>query len=87
MIERASEFEFLPGIKLITCSAEDLIILKAFANRPQDWVDIENIIEKQKESLSVSYVKEYLVLLCKVKNTPEIVSRFDVLCKKYINIR
>lgn len=87
MIERASEFEFLPGIKLITCSAEDLIILKAFANRPQDWVDIENIIEKQKESLSVSYVKEYLVLLCKVKNTPEIVSRFEALCKKYINIR
>jgi len=37
LIKRASYFEFSPGIKLKTCSAEDLIIMKAFSNRDKDW--------------------------------------------------
>ncbi len=31
VIQRSSEAEYLPGIALRTCSAEDLIVLKAFA--------------------------------------------------------
>jgi hypothetical protein len=31
------------GVALITCSAEDLIVFKAFAGRDQDWIDIEGI--------------------------------------------
>jgi len=30
----------LEDARLRTCSAEDLIVHKAFAARPQDWVDI-----------------------------------------------
>jgi hypothetical protein len=31
--------EFAPDIILPTCSAEDLFVMKAFASRPQDWID------------------------------------------------
>lgn len=34
MIARATSFDFLPTIRLLTCSAEDLVVLKAFADRP-----------------------------------------------------
>lgn len=32
-VERASEAEFLPGVSLLTCSAEDLVVHKAFIRR------------------------------------------------------
>lgn len=36
-VRRATEFEFLKNVSLKTCSAEDLIVYKAFADRLQDW--------------------------------------------------
>jgi hypothetical protein len=47
VIERSSWFEFLPGVNVKTCFAEDLIVYKAFADRPRDWVDIEGILAHQ----------------------------------------
>jgi len=49
--ERASEFDFGPGLNLRTCSAEDLLVLKTFAGRGQDWVDIEYVIVRQRRAL------------------------------------
>jgi hypothetical protein len=46
-VRRASKFEFLKNISLKTCSAEDLIVYKAFADRLQDWADIQNILSVQ----------------------------------------
>lgn len=40
VVNRSTEFEFAPGAILNTCSAEDLVVLKAFADRPQDWLDV-----------------------------------------------
>jgi hypothetical protein len=48
MIAQASRYEFLPGVSLLTCSAEDLVVLKAFADRGQDWLDVEGILVRQK---------------------------------------
>jgi len=45
--ERASAFEFEPGVLVRTCSAEDLVVLKVFAGRPQDWIDVEGTIVRQ----------------------------------------
>lgn len=47
IIDRASEYEYVPGIRLRTVSAEDLIVLKAFANRRHDWSDIAGIVARQ----------------------------------------
>lgn len=46
-VERATPFIYADGYRLLTCSAEDLIVHKAFAGRPQDWLDIEGILIRQ----------------------------------------
>lgn len=43
-----------------TRSAEDLIVLKAFADRPKDWLDIEGILIGQAAQLDWPYVRAQL---------------------------
>lgn len=64
IIERASLFEFQPGCRLLTASAEDLVVMKAFAGRPQDWMDIEGILVRQGKHLDWSGVVARLDNLC-----------------------
>jgi len=70
-IERASEFDFGPGISLLTCSAEDLVILKAFAGRGQDWVDVENVLIRQRRTLDWTLIVGELKPLLDLRETPE----------------
>ena len=74
IVERASRFAFPGGVPLLTCSAEDLIVLKAFAARGRDWVDIEGIIVRQGRTLDWSYVDEQLGPLVVLKEAPEILT-------------
>lgn len=46
-VGRASDWEIAQGMVLHTCSAEDLVVLKAFAGRPQDWIDVDRILARQ----------------------------------------
>ena len=79
LVERASEFLFLPGTRLRTCSAEDLIVLKAFADRRRDWADIEGILQRQESGLDWNYVYAQLVPLCELKENPAIVAGLKAL--------
>jgi hypothetical protein len=75
-IERASDVEVMAGKSLYLCSAEDLIVMKAFADRPLDWHDIEGIITRQSSaSLDWSYIFLQLEPLCEVKGAPDILPR------------
>jgi len=70
-VERSSEFEYLPGIVLRTCSAEDLVVMKSFAGRGQDWVDVERIIVRQAGKLDWAYIQAQLRPLAELKRSPE----------------
>jgi hypothetical protein len=74
-IERSSSFEFLPSKSLRTCSAEDLIVYKAFADRPRDWVDIEGIVVRQGSELDVQLIQTELGPLVVAKESPGILTR------------
>ena len=76
---RATRFEFLPGISLLTCSAEDLIIMKAFANRPKDLSDIKSVITRQQGKVDRTYILERLTPLAEIKSAPEIISNLKSL--------
>lgn len=80
-VNRASYFEYLPNISLKTCSAEDLVIYKAFANRLQDWADLENITIKQK-NLDWNYIRENLLPLLELGETPEIMIELENLHRR-----
>lgn len=63
----------VPGYGQIrTCSAEDLVVLKAFASRPQDWIDIKGVLVRQGAKLNRSLVLEELEPLVELKEEPEI---------------
>jgi hypothetical protein len=69
-VERASDWPVAGG-SLRTCSAEDLIVLKAFAGRPQDWLDIEKVLVRRRAVLDWSLVVEELKPLLALRDAPE----------------
>lgn len=75
MIERATPFEYAPGVILPTCSAEDLFVMKAFAARPQDWLDAKGIAIRQGATLNQPYLLRHLSELAALKEAPEIVDQ------------
>ncbi|MGI8470451.1 MAG: nucleotidyl transferase AbiEii/AbiGii toxin family protein [Pyrinomonadaceae bacterium] len=77
-VNRATKFQFLKDISLTTCSAEDLIVFKAFAARSQDWADIENILSVQTK-LDWNYINEQLAPLVELKEAPEILTKLKNL--------
>jgi hypothetical protein len=78
-VRRSSYYEHTKGCALRTCSAEDLVVLKAFAERDQDWADIRGILERQKGKLDTDYILENLRPLCELKEAPEIVERVKAM--------
>ena len=78
VVTRATTFEFLPQLSLLTCSAEDLIVLKAFADRPRDWNDVQGIVVRQK-SLDWDYVERQLRPLAEAKEAPHILDQLSRL--------
>ena len=76
MIERSSLFEFEQDYVLRTCSAEDLIVLKAFAARDKDWADVKSILQRQKGKLDIESICRNLEPLCEWKDSPEIMTKF-----------
>lgn len=82
VVDRSSVFTFPPDASLRTCSAEDLIVLKAFADRPKDWVDVEGIVIRQVDRLDWRYVREQLAPLVELKESPEILRRLDELRRR-----
>jgi hypothetical protein len=76
-VARSSMFAFPGDVQLRTCSAEDLVVMKAFAARARDWLDIEGIIIRQTGRLDWSYVMAQLKPLAELKNAPEIVDELE----------
>jgi len=75
MMVRATPFAFLDDCDLITCSAEDLIVQKAVADRPIDWADIEGILARQGTALKHELIIKELEPFCLVKQSPETMDR------------
>ncbi len=79
MIERSTLWQ-VPGYGQIrTCSAEDLVVLKAFASSPQDWIDIKGVLVRQGAKLNRCLVLEELEPLVELKEEPEILVQLQRL--------
>jgi len=74
-IVRASAWKARPGVELFTCSAEDLIVQKAFAARLKDWADVESILAGQRERLNLDQIRSELTPLAELKEDATIVPR------------
>ena len=83
VVDRSSMFVFPPDVPLRTCAAEDLIVLKAFAAREKDWVDIDGVVIRQAGGIDWPYVRAQLRPLVELKEEPEI---FDELERRRVKL-
>jgi predicted nucleotidyltransferase len=74
---RRAELIEIEGLLLSICTAEDLIIHKAIADRPKDWLDIEKILLRQRSKLDVAYIRDWLTQFAEALEKPELLTRFD----------
>lgn len=79
-VKRSLMLEYAPGITLRTCSAEDLLVMKAFASRPLDWNDVRGILVRQgTRQLDWKYIHRQLQPLCEIKEAPDILIQLENL--------
>ena len=79
-VNRSQLIEVEPGAILRLCSAEDLVVMKAFADRLQDQLDVQRILLRQGVgNLDWDYITRHLPPLCQLKGAPEILTRLDRL--------
>ncbi len=82
LFRRSMDFEIEPGKSIRLCSAEDLIIHKAVAGRPQDVVDIEGVVLRRGDQLDAAYIRRWLAEFANVLAAPEIEQRFERAYRK-----
>lgn len=78
-VQRATDHRYAPGVILRTCSAEDLVVLKAFAGRDQDWLDIEGIVLRQAGRLDTAAIMRELEPLLELKEDAATAARLRAL--------
>ena len=81
-VERSQKRLAAPGCELRVCSAEELIVHKAFAARDRDWADIDGVLLKHAKNLNVAQILEELAPLVALKEEPEILVKLEALMKK-----
>lgn len=80
LVERAAGIEMEPGCPVRLCTAEDLIVMKAFADRPIDWQDVRGVVVRQGVGrLNWEQIRGELKPLCAAKEQPEISAKLDAL--------
>jgi hypothetical protein len=81
-VERASDFPVGEGKSLLTCSAEDLIVFKAFAGRAKDWLDIEGVAVRQAGRLDERLIWREVEPLLELKESPETIPRLRAVLER-----
>ncbi len=81
-IERATQWKLESGDSIVTCSAEDLIIHKAFAGRARDWADIERVVQRHGDALNFQLIFEELRPLLALKEEPQNEERLRQLMER-----
>lgn len=87
VVRRGVDYNLGSGHIVRICSAEDLIIHKAIAGRPQDLADIEGIIIRQGKRLDVTYIRQWLGEFSQILEMEEIMEGFEKAWRKVMRDR
>ncbi|MFZ4856193.1 MAG: nucleotidyl transferase AbiEii/AbiGii toxin family protein [Desulfuromonadaceae bacterium] len=85
VLERSEEV-VIAGVTFPICSAEDLIIHKMVAGRPQDISDIQGVLLRQEGKLDFKYIDEWLTQFSELLEGADLVGMFERLRKELLNI-
>lgn len=79
LISRATAEDFGGGLRLRIATPEDLIVMKCFAGRDRDWLDVTGIIARHIRELDLDYIRTWLPELLDIVGRPESMARLEAL--------
>jgi hypothetical protein len=82
VIERSTGWDVGGDEPLLTCSAEDLVVLKVFAGRNKDWLDVEGVAVRQQTRLNQALVLRELSPLLGLKEDAQSLPRLQAILER-----
>lgn len=81
-IDRATPWTLSESVVLRTCSAEDLVVYKLVAGRPQDLIDVEGIVRRQGQRLDVDRIRQWGRIFAELKEDADLLRPFEDLWRQ-----
>ena len=81
-VHRSVPFALTEGVSLQVCSAEDLIVFKAFAGRAKDWLDIDGVVIRQHGRLDQALIWRELIPLLRLKEDEQTEPRLHAILER-----
>lgn len=78
-VDSARDEEIVTGIRLRLVAPGALVVFKVFADRPQDWLDVEGIVVKSGGSIDWNEVRAELTALLELKGDVAALMRLNEL--------
>ena len=76
-IARAVDYDLGQGRTVRLYTAEDLVVYKCVAGRPQDVMDIESVVARQGHRLDVAHIRRWVEDFAEITEDREVVARFE----------
>ena len=83
LIARARNVELSPDRIVRVCSPEDLVVLKMIAFRPQDQIDVANVVQRQGKKLDDDYILDWLGKFEKALDDSTLVREYRQIKERY----
>jgi hypothetical protein len=80
-VTRSSGWGVADGVRLTTCSAEDLIVHKSFAGREKDWLDVQGIVARRRGALRLDTIWDELLPLLDLAGSRESEARLRAILR------
>jgi hypothetical protein len=75
--------EIVTGVRLQLAAPGALVVFKVFADRPQDWLDIEGIVVKSSRLIDWNEVRADLAALLELKGDTSALGRLEKLLVRF----
>lgn len=82
-VSSARTVAIVAGVRLQLCSPGALVVFKVFADRPQDWLDVEGIVAKSASSIDWNEVRADLTELLQLKGDTPALGRLDEVLARH----
>ena len=82
-VTTAQPEEIVTGVRLLLAAPGALVVFKAFADRPRDWLDIEGVIAKSGRLIDWNDVRLDLGVLLDLKGDRTALERLDELLARH----
>jgi hypothetical protein len=83
IIDRATPYAYSNEIKLQTCSAEDLVVMKSIANRGIDWFDIDSLAITMGSRLNWSMINDLMASIRELVEDEEVFTNLKKIQQKH----